>query len=374
MNNVFIILRKVFVKEFYRLNAGFFILIITLAFGFMSGAEHRALAEYFVSSPLFAVIPIVIWLLYMLKIMFFNRQRINLTENKFLLALTLLPRWKQFLSLTQTLALQFAPAWAYAIFICLIALKNNRPDAITIICTGIILLLVAFTQLLQRDLSRQKQETKVWFFKRLTDRYFVRPIWWIYLTAIVRNEPVLFLATKIFTGLLLFAICQLYHGEAFDVRLLAMGASLAAVCNYSIVQQLQLIDFRTFSLLKNLPIPLLKRWSVFYVVVFLVMIPEVAVVCTYAPRLSWLDISFAVMLLPSIAVMSYALLYMPFEEEKTLPRIIFALSIAHILLILFRVPIASLAFVDSIASCLIFVQRYYKFEMRSVDRIDKLSK
>ena len=72
------VLNKVFVREFYRMNSGFFLLTATLAFGFMSQAEHVALAQFFVSSPAALLIPVCIWIAYALKILAFNIRQLIL--------------------------------------------------------------------------------------------------------------------------------------------------------------------------------------------------------------------------------------------------------------------------------------------------------
>ena len=72
MSNIQSVLFKVLVKEFYRINAGFFLIVVGICFGFLRDIEHLALARYFTSAPVYLLIPFSVWLLYALKIIAFN--------------------------------------------------------------------------------------------------------------------------------------------------------------------------------------------------------------------------------------------------------------------------------------------------------------
>src|SRR5688500_4396091 len=102
----FLIFNKVLAKEYYRLNTGFFLLILTLTFGFMSGVEHRALAEFFIASPLLLLVPISIWVVYLIKIINFNRSQVSLPQNQFLHVFSLRPFLHQIFPLFVTVAIQ----------------------------------------------------------------------------------------------------------------------------------------------------------------------------------------------------------------------------------------------------------------------------
>jgi len=60
LKSIVIVLHKVMVREFYRSNASFFLVVIGLGAGFMRSNEHVALAEFFVSSPLLLLFPIIV--------------------------------------------------------------------------------------------------------------------------------------------------------------------------------------------------------------------------------------------------------------------------------------------------------------------------
>lgn len=363
MLDITTVFTKVFVREFYRLNAGFFIVVITLTFGFMSGREHKALAEAFVASPLLTMIPITVWFVYAIKVILFNGQRLLLAENEFLFNTSLLSPAKQILASLQTLFMQLLPAILYCTFLLLVALKNNFLQSFVLLLLAIVVLVVSASLILVRNFKTPITEFKTSVLKKFVDKHTVRPLWWIYIVTVLRQEPFLFFGTKVFTGLLLFAVMQLYIGETYDGRLLAMAAAFAGISNYMVMMQLQLFDFRYFVLMRSLPITLTQRGLYLILNTLIFVLPEFVMIIKYAPALPVVEILSVMMLLPSLALMTYALLYIRFKNEESYGRLTFALAIAHVVLILFNVPVAAFVIVNLLCAWLIFRSRYYTFEM-----------
>lgn len=353
---------KIFVRQFYRLNAGFFIIIITLTFGFMSGVEHKALAEFFISSRTLTLIPIFIWTVYTIKVIAFNEQRLTLAENSFAYTYSLLPFAKKIAIASQTLFAQLMPVILYGTFLMLMGLKHNLVEPIFTLMGAIALLVFTAASFLLKTLKLPIRERKISTLKRLIDKHSVRPLWWIYITTVLRREPVLFIGTKIFSGLLLFAVMRLYTGESFDERLLGMAASLAGIGNYMILMQLQLFDTKYFSLMRNLPISISVRWLVLVSVVTIINLPELTLLLKYGPAIGVFQHTTILFLIPAIAMTAYSLLYYQFKNEESYSRLMFAITIAHLVLILFKIPIWFLVGLNCVVSWILFKSRYYSFE------------
>ncbi len=77
------VLIKVLVREFYREHAVFFLMVVGLAFGFMSKVEHMFLAEFFISMPVVTLIPVGLWVVYTARIVSFNARILRQDENGF---------------------------------------------------------------------------------------------------------------------------------------------------------------------------------------------------------------------------------------------------------------------------------------------------
>src|SRR6187551_2707599 len=117
MNIIFSILQRVLVREFYRANAGLFFLVIGIGVGFMRSYEHIALAEFFSASPTLMLVPILVWTIYTLNVIKFNRDILQRKENEFILHVTLLPSSQKWIGVLTTLFYQLIPAILYGIFL-----------------------------------------------------------------------------------------------------------------------------------------------------------------------------------------------------------------------------------------------------------------
>ncbi|MBA4057495.1 MAG: hypothetical protein C0490_22460, partial [Marivirga sp.] len=142
MKPIFTILNKVLVKEFYHSNASFFLVVIGLGAGFMRSYEHMALAEFFVGSPIVLLIPITLWILYALKVISFNVELLNRNENEFLYNMPLLPEKEQWIGITQAVSAQLLPMVLYGVFLSAVALKNNMPQILSLICISCLLIII----------------------------------------------------------------------------------------------------------------------------------------------------------------------------------------------------------------------------------------
>jgi hypothetical protein len=72
---------KVLTREFYRANAMFFLVAIGFCFGFMRGAEHLALAHFFVGSTWLVMIPVGVWVMYTIKVILYNDRQIRVRQH-----------------------------------------------------------------------------------------------------------------------------------------------------------------------------------------------------------------------------------------------------------------------------------------------------
>ncbi|HEY0740593.1 MAG TPA: hypothetical protein VGD40_03990, partial [Chryseosolibacter sp.] len=243
------------------------------------------------------------------------------------------------------------------------ALRNNFLQSFLLLFAAVIVLVAISSLMLIQTFKTPVPEFRTSAIKRFVDRHAVRPIWWIYLLTILRKEPFLFIGNKIFSGLLLFAVMQLYIGETYDARLLAMAAAVAGVGNYMLMMQLQLFDFKYFLLMRSLPIRLRQRWARIMVITLIIVLPEMVLIAKYAPALPVTEIIAIMLLIPALALLAYALLYIRFSNTETYGRFTFCLAIAHLVLILFQVPVLILAIANISVAWTIFRSKYYAFEL-----------
>lgn len=364
----FYLMNKVLVKEYYRLNAGFFLVIGVLTFGFMSDVEHIALAQFFTSSPYLMLIPVFVWMMYMHKVIQFNRRQLRLPENLFLYHFSLLNVPAKVVTLMCVIMIQFTPVLLYGTFLILMAAHAGMSPAIGEVISGLIIFLSIATARLFFQLNRPHREIKITAVKKLFDHHFTRSVVQFYTGWALRREPILLMATKLFNGLLIYAVAKLYGTEAYDWRLMAMGAVLAFSGNFMIILHLHRFENFHFMIIRNLPIALLKRLLILVIVLLILCIPEIILLIRYFPEnLHPIYTFLLIMLGVSSNVVFYSTMFLPGLIQKDFARLTFAVIMACIVLILFKVPVVLLIFVQFTIGVLLFNRFYYSFEVNTSD-------
>ena len=115
---------KAFIKQFYQENTGFFLL--TLSFGFLRTPHHVDLAGLLAFSPLYYLVPYVLWIGYTIKVLsFFKRKRKQADYSwvNFLLLMGEISVWKLSFSLSISL---LAPIVGYTLFLLAIAIHFEQ--------------------------------------------------------------------------------------------------------------------------------------------------------------------------------------------------------------------------------------------------------
>jgi hypothetical protein len=356
------ILSKVLVTQFYRANAAFFLLIGTLAFGFMSKIEHEALAMFFVASPILMLAPIMIWGVYLLKVIRFNSGVVLLQENNFLREFRLLPLFIQYLSSFFATLSQLSPAIAYCIFLVIISIKTGIYSSGALAVFSLLCLSILGSVFLVRMLNNADPEKKTHALKRFIDLRFTRPLTQIYCEWVFRREPFMIMGTKIFTGLLIFAGTQLYHSESYDYRLIAMIIALTSCANLMIVYTIHNFENLHFKSLRNLPFKTLKRLLAPVLTFIILSIPENTVLIRYFPQnLSVISIPGIISFGISIQFLLYAALYKNGLTEN-FTRTMFILLMTLLILILFKIPLVIFIVINVILGSYLYTIHYYRYE------------
>ncbi|HEY5825744.1 MAG TPA: hypothetical protein VIT44_15325 [Cyclobacteriaceae bacterium] len=351
------------VLEFYRINIGFFFIAIGFFFGFLSGREHKALAEAFVSSPLLLLIPFSVWTIYALKIINFNSLSFSKNENAFLYSAASLPRislWNCLLSVTIS---QLSPIILYGCFLIIVAIKTSQFIVLTQIVGFQFLLTLLIAWRLRSDVIHPNKGKTVSVFKNKLDTWMTKPFVWFYPEWILRKQPLLILGTKLFAGLLIIGVSRLYLFDEYDARLMGMGVTLAFTTNIVVVYYYQRFENFHFNLLRSLPFSISQRMIQFLVVIALLSLLEWGVLFSYFPKaLSIIDLTTLYAYGLSIYFLSYAFL---FVKDMSLEQFInkaFIAAFVWIILILFKLPVLFLTVLHFGIGILIYRNHFYRFE------------
>ncbi|MCW3089728.1 MAG: hypothetical protein JWP81_797 [Ferruginibacter sp.] len=273
------LLLKVLVKQFYIINAGFFLFLFFFFFGIINGGQlisyHQSLILGIISSPVFMGLVWLAWMLYNIKCIVFCNSIIKAEDSSYIFVLKALPAAKQFVLYSIVAALQYLPVLVYSFFV--ITMAFNR----SMLLTGA---LVAIYQLLMIGLAAgilfitiNKNMPSVWIakaFTSLTVRKRINVGYYGFLPAyILYEKKFAFTVIKIFS-LLLLSVSFVRNGDQFDEDLFSIFFQLIFAAHA--VAVFYCVDFNESQMQfgRNLPLNLLKIAGMYLFTFCMLMLPE----------------------------------------------------------------------------------------------------
>lgn len=330
-------LNRLFVGPFYARNAGTFLVVILLAFGFLSAREHKALITACLGSWFLLGIVFILWGFYVVKVSTFVRQELAAPEHLFLQTFWLIPnpiRWLLWLALEIAL---LAPVIAYGGWMIQLATVYQKWDSLAAIVIYQIGLIGAGVSINDYRLRHPGPNTLQLphFRVRLPYELFF-PVYWL------RREPLSLVLTKAFSGLLLAGVCRLYPTDAYDQRLLLIGLLLAILSHAQVGSQVSDFEKKYLILLPNLPFTWWQRLIRYTCTYGLIWLPELLILLRNCPDAIRLDYVIWLWLtgwgwLLLMHTLAYGRDILP---ERWLSGI-FASFILGLLLIMFGVPVGA---------------------------------
>jgi hypothetical protein len=262
------------VREFFRQRAGFFLVAIFLIFGFLTGREHYAFALFFLTGDWGMVILFMIWGSYgLLCAQFIARQWMR-PEYVFLHNVRLWSPAKRFFRLF-LMALGFIqPLLFYGVYVLSIARQENIlgtgwPLFVYWLLLCLALMVVTEWRLRNPDVASSARKSSLRLpFKRPASMIFWTLEW------VLRERGLTLLLTK--AGAILFVTATLVydHTGDYDVRLPAIGFTLAYLMNIGLSQELFAWDNQVWLWGKSLPISHWKRFLNIVALHAILILPE----------------------------------------------------------------------------------------------------
>jgi len=356
-------LNRTVAAEFYSQNSGFFLLCGTLAFGFMSGAEHKALAQFFVSGPSTLAVPVGIWLLYTLKVIRFNGAQLHLPSNRFLFTAQFLPRHQLWLICAQSFGVQLFPVFAYGLYLMTMASSLTKTCSVITIVLALLGCLCFGTFVMYKSLGNPHREFRTSVVTRFFDQRIIRPWVQVYVEWLLRMKPLKISGLKMVTCLLLFGVIALYDYENYDWRLLAMAVTFAGIANVFIVFPMVAFEHTHIGWIKNIPLTRGRRFMTLITASVFFLLPEFIVLARNFPvnlDIQWLLVN--VMYLVSLMAFFLGLLHITASPIESITKRSFLILVVLLILILFKIHPIALAFVNTATGYTLFRKHYYSFE------------
>ncbi|WP_460637672.1 hypothetical protein [Larkinella harenae] len=334
-----------------------FIVVLMLGFGFLSSNEHIALAAYAVHDFLFLGGYLILWLLYAAYAIRFSWQLFQTTD--LLQLFRLVPTLKR-VFLLYLLHLQLlAPVLFYAGFMLWVGNQQDTTVANAVIILAMIILTILPLPFVDYALRHPNPERftgnlGAWLRQRLTTPYGL-----FFIRYLFREQPATLLLAKTGSCLLTIGLLAVYPTDDYDIRLFTLGMLLAATFHAGLVFELYQFEATQLLLLRNLPIPIRKRWGHYVGIVILCTSPEAILLIYSRPDdLSLLAIIGIWAFELSLLLLQYtSLLTRHTTRDRFLQRLFWP-AIGLFLLIMYRLPVWSLAGGGSAVAFFLFIRNY----------------
>ena len=358
-----IILSRLLVTRFYKMNAGFFIFLFIMLFGILPGADsihlHHAIMDAVTGSWVFTLVAAAVFLLYNFKCVSFSLKEIDLPENSFIFNIQGESNLRQYLALGASHVSIYFPALIYGTITVGVGISNHH-YALALAMLGWQGVMCA---------------TGTWaYFNRLNSTWkkplitlpslviFPKKSFLFYLLHYsVYNRKGTFIAIKIFSLLLLQFLVVLNAGKESKENvcfLVLFCISAHALLPVYFVRFLE----TELSFLRNLPISMARRISVYAFTYLIIFIPEILFLLwnesgVLSPGIVFSIYALAVSRLTLYTSLQY-LKKMGIDRYTTVVLVLFFVT----LILLASLNLWLFAIGESIVACTLFSMLYFKFE------------
>lgn len=351
--------------EYYRLNAGFFFIIIAFAFGLLRPIEHIALATYIVHSYFLLALLFGLWTLYTIKTIQFTLRTFALDENVFLYNLYLLPFPVKVTALLLVQFILYEPVVLYAAFMGYYAVLFQQYTALFyVVLFNTVSVCVAALYYVYRlkYISSERKQSRIATYM---NQHFTKPYFTFYLYQVLNKQLSLYILTKIFSLILIAGTVKLYAIEDYSPVLLYLGVLVAFGAHATLTFHFNRFEQLDVLFLKNLPLSMSRRFSYNVLTYIAILIPEVLLLLRHLTGdivsvwSAFQLLLFGVSL--QLALHSYAL-YRQLDLEKFI-RHIFFLILFFFVLILFRIHILLITALNIAAAYAVYRKYFYQAEI-----------
>ncbi len=368
MNGAFRLLFRVLVQRYYFLNGGFFLVVFLLLFGVIDPAAslrlHLDLMIMMGSRPWLLAGVLAVLGLYFVKCLRFAALQPALPENGMLYELQALPphRLRRYLGLSFTAI--YAPALCYCLCILLVSFQHRAWLAAAATLAAQSLLILLAVRSLERRCMQRLGDPRADRLLRKLDALrpdYLRPGQYFAAFLLNRKKTMLFLLKA---GSLLLLQLMVYINRDEPERAGTFYVLLFLIVAHGLIPW-QLRQFgESLPWLRNLPIPLLRRYASFAGTYALLFLPELIFLLLHVhSSLGIADIlSFYALSVTTLCGL-HAGLYLPgLNMDRYLILMLFLYPLSIIALAVLS-PWTLAAF-WLVSSVLLFMRRYYRSEMQ----------
>jgi hypothetical protein len=279
MKTILHFLLIVFVRQFYLINAGFFLFLFFVFFGVVNGSQlisyHQSLMFGMIGSPIFMGAVLCCWLLYNFKCIAFCNAVISSPESSYIFSLKALSPAKQLLLYLAVSSLLYLPVMLYAGFVIYLSfIRSMLFTGLLVLAFQLLMITVsAFSFFLSINRNNQNNsiEKLTGFLAGLYSIPLKYPAFLI--GYIFDNKKMAFTGVKIFS-ILLLSVSFIRNDDHFDADFFSIFFQLiltghAVLVFYCVQFNESLLQFS-----RNMPIALYKIAGMYLITFSFLLLPE----------------------------------------------------------------------------------------------------
>lgn len=338
------------VSAFFRQRAGTFLVLLGVLFGFLSANEHHAFAVFFLTGTYGMFSLFAIWLVYTLLCVQFLINTWKSPEYTFIYHARTWPA----LTRTQRFSMQalgfLQPILYYGVYLLIISIQDKLLARLWPVIPFYIVLVLMLA--LAAEWRIRKPVLYVPVKSRSFFKWpFPRPSSWLYWSMewLVRERGITLLVGKLGAMLAAAGTTLYYSTGEYDIRMPAVGMSLAYLLNLGLSLELYQWEAEIWLWGRSLPVPVWKRWGMVVVLHLMLIVPETAVVLR-SGALGLAEVAQLYLLGLTILIVSHLYFYKRSGLPENAMQVFLFGFVGLTLLILYKIPLLLLAAVGLLFS------------------------
>jgi len=276
---------KILVKEFYRQNSGFFLLLFVLFFGVVAPSQqlayHYTLILGMLETPLFLGIVLFAWFLYGLKTIRFLLGSLDEPEANFLYKLAALSSGRLFWLCMSIQGLLLLPVWAYSFAVMGVAVYRHADGTALLVPLYMVVINTAGAVCLRSRLLFPGR-LPVLSMRRRPRRKV--PYWSILIRYLLKEEKALVGGIKLFSCAALYLLLKEQGPDDYDLRMPFLFYSLSLFGHGAILYRCRQMENTRLLFYRAMPVSQAARFGQYALFYWLLLLPEMLVLGWLTPH------------------------------------------------------------------------------------------
>ncbi|TLU99341.1 hypothetical protein [Dyadobacter luticola] len=346
------------VSAFFRQRAGMFLVLLGILFGFLSGREHHAFAVFFLTGSFGMFYLFAIWAVYTLFCSQYLAQTWKLPEYTFIYYARIWSPARRFVRFF-LLGLSFLqPILYYGVYLFSISIQEKVTDRLWPIFPFYTILTFCIAFIAEwriRNPALYVAKTS----SAIAKWPFPRPTSWLYWTFewLLRERGITLLAGKVGAVLVSVGTMLYYNTDTYDIRLPAVGLSLAYLLNLGISYEFFKWESDIWLWGRSMPVSNARRFGKIVALHAILILPETLAAMRNV-SLTFSEIIQLYLLGFALLVLSHLFFYKKNGLQEDSMNVFLFGFVGLTLLILYKIPLLLLAGAALIYSYFIFPKWY----------------